>query len=183
VDNAVWNWVKSFLMDLDVLTDELERRQNEKAEANKPLYNRLAVVDRLLQNNQEQLERVLDLYISGKYSREILLEREMRLKKTVAALKQEQADLSAHLGVVTLTDEQIETVTEFAKRVGRGLEKADQDFAIRRSIIDVLNVQVVLVEENKKKVAYVSCELGEDVLPVVPNTIGGCCTPSQSDGQ
>ncbi|MBL7063762.1 MAG: hypothetical protein ISS49_06060 [Anaerolineae bacterium] len=98
VDAAVWDWVKSFLTDPAALAEGLKVEQAEREEANKPLRDRLAVVDDLLADNRRQLERALDLYLSGDFDKERLTERKTRLEKTIAALERKQAHLGGATG-------------------------------------------------------------------------------------
>jgi len=170
VDAAVWEWVKSFLTNPDTLAEGLRAEQEEREEVNQPLRDRLSVVDNLLDDNRRQLGRALDLYLSGDFSREILTERKERLQKTIQALERERVELAAQLEAQTLTDEQIETIVEFAQSITRGLEKADTDFEARRHIIELLDAQVTLAVEDGEKVVYVRCMLGEDVLPIAFNS-------------
>ena len=164
VDAAVWEWVKSFLADPVALQVGLEKHQTEQGEANTPLRERLEVVEDLMAENQAQLELLLDLYLSGDFPKEVLMERKIRLEATVKALEREQANLVAGLEAQALTQKQIKDVQEFAAKIAKGLGVADQDFARRRCIIELLDVQATLVVEDGKKVVYASCLLGEQVL-------------------
>jgi len=167
VDRAVWEWIKSFLTDPGALTEGLRQEQAECEEVNRPFRERLAVTDDLLDNNRRQLERALDLYLSGDFDKDILTERKTRLENTIDALEQERASLAVQLEAHTLTDEQVTTITEFAQTVARGLEKADEDFGARRRLIEMLDVQATLTVEDGQKVAYVRCMMGKDVLSIV----------------
>jgi hypothetical protein len=55
VDEAVWNWVRSFLVDPVALAEGLRAEQSEREKANKPLHDRLAVIDDLLEDSRSQL--------------------------------------------------------------------------------------------------------------------------------
>jgi len=171
VDAQVWDWVKSFLTDPAMLSEGLRAKQEEQAQANTPLQERLAVVDDLLADNRRQLERALDLYLSGDFDKEMLTERKARLEKVIEALESERAGLAAQLETQTFTDEQVQTVMEFAQGVARGLETADQDFEARRRVVEMLDVRATLAVEDGEKVAYVRCMLGDEALSVrQPNT-------------
>lgn len=137
-DATVWGWVKSFLTDPEALAEGLSAQKAEREEANKPLRDRLTVVDDLLADNRRQLERLLDLYLAGDFPREVLVERKERLQATIDALEREQADLAAHLETQILSDEQVQTITEFAEKVRGGLEIAEQDLKERRRLIELL---------------------------------------------
>lgn len=170
VDAAVWNWVKSFLTDPATLAEGLEAKQAEGEEANRPLRDRLDVVSDLLADNRRQLERALDLYLAGDFPREILTERKERLQATIDSLEREQADLAAQLEAQILTDEQVQTITEFAERAKGGLEVAERDFEKRRHLIELLDVRATLAVENGQKVAYAQCMMGGDTLSIAPMT-------------
>jgi len=171
VDAAVWDWVKSFLTDPALLNEGMRAKQEEQARANSPLQERLAVIDDLLADNRRQLERALDLYLSGDFDKEMLTERRGRLEKVIEALESERAGLAAQLETRTFTDEQVQTITEFAEGVARGLEAADQDFEARRRVVEMLDVRATLAVEDGEKVAYAQCMLGDEVLSVrQPNT-------------
>jgi len=190
VDTAVWDWVRDLLLNPEALRQNLEEQQAEQERANQPLRDRLAVIDDLLAENRRQLERLLDLYLSGDFSKEVLTERKARLEITITALDQERADLAITLEAQTLTDDRIVTIESFAREVSESLEVADQDFDARRHIIDLLDVRVTLAIEEGQKVAYVRClvdEAGLSIEPMntrvhdSPNLVwprrrpGGCC--------
>jgi len=107
VDAAVWEWVKSFLLDPAVLGRGLSEYQAERDRENAPIRERLKVVDDLLADNRAQLERLLDLYLSGEFPKEALTDRKIRLETTISALEKERAGLVAHLEARTLTADQI----------------------------------------------------------------------------
>jgi hypothetical protein len=82
----------------------------------------------------------------------------------------ELLDTANTLQKVALTDEQIQNIKEFRKRVTQGLQLIDCDFATKREIIELLEVQVTLKVENGKKVAYAQCYLGEKSLSIAAAT-------------
>jgi site-specific DNA recombinase len=131
VDAAVWEWVKSWLSNPEALREGLEEQRAEQERANKPLHDRLDVVDDLLSDNRRRLEKLLDLYLSGDFDKDVLTDRKARLETTIAALEKERADLAVFLES-QLSDEAIATLMDFARKVSGGLEIADQDFEARR---------------------------------------------------
>jgi site-specific DNA recombinase len=166
VDAAVWGWVKSFLTDPVMLTEGLQAEREEREQANAPLRNRLAVVDALLGDNQRQLERLLDLYLSGGFGKEMLAERKTRLETTIGALEGERAGLVAQLEARTLTGEQVQTIVDLAEQVRRKLPIADESFEARRRLIELLDVWMTLAVEDRERVVYARCMLGDGVLSI-----------------
>jgi hypothetical protein len=148
VDAAVWAWVQNLLIDPQVTLKGLHDEQVSREKINAPLRDRLVVVDDLIAENTCQLEKALDLYLSGDFPREVLTERKERLQSTIDALERERAELAAQLEAQTLTDEQIETIMQFTAKMGKGLDKADPDFEKRRRLIEELDVNVRLAAED-----------------------------------
>jgi site-specific DNA recombinase len=168
VDTAIWKWVKQFLTDPAALIEGLKDQQAELEGANNPLRERLAVIDSLLADHSRQLEKLLDLYLGSDFSKEMLVERKARLEDTIEALKRERAVLSAQLETRSITDEQVTTITEFARKVARGLEAADKDLDAQRRVIELLDVRATLGIEDGRNVVYIQCMIGEDALQVAP---------------
>jgi site-specific DNA recombinase len=166
VDAVVWKWVGAFLTDPSSLRVGLKEYQAEQDRANTPLRERLAIVEDLLADNQRQLERLLELYLTGGFPREVLLERKKRLEDTIGKLEKERNALVAQLETQTLTEEQVESLENFALRVAEGLEYASEDFEKRRRVIEMLDVRATLAVEGSEKVVYLQCVLGEDSLSV-----------------
>ena len=155
VDAAVWEKVKEWLQDAEVLEKSLEKVKAKLEQKNQPLLDHLAMVDDLLAENRRELEKLLDLYLSTNIKKEMFIDRQKRYETTIESLEKERADLMMTLESQALMDEQIKTIIDFAKKVASGLEGAEKDFETRRRIIDSLDVQVRLVVEDGLKVAYV----------------------------
>ena len=172
VDTVVWGWLVSFLTDPIALESDLWAHHQELEADNKPIRERLAVVDDLLANNQAQLERLLDLYLAGDFDKEMLTDRKARLEATITALEKEQGDLKAYLEARVLSIEQIHTIREFAAKTGENLEAMGDDFDAKRGLVEALDVGVTLVVEDGQQPIYVKCLLDEDVFLTSRTTQG-----------
>ena len=170
VDAAVWEWVRTLLSDPDEMTKGLKAYQEQWERENAPMHERLKVIDDILEKNRTQLERLLDLYLSGDFPKEVLTDRKSHLEGVVQALEQERRGLTSYLEAHTLTMEQIEGLRDFATEVRQGLEVADEDFQARRNIVETLDLRASLVVESGEKVVYIQCIVGEDSLQVVSTT-------------
>jgi len=168
VDAAVWGWIRSFLTDPTELAKGLDQCQAERERENAPIRSRLKVVNDLLAEDRETLDRLLDLYLSGDFSREALVDRKARLETTIAALDRERAGLVAQLEARTFTPKQIRSLQEFAANVARGLTLADVSFQTQRRIIEDLDVRVTLTIEDGQQVAHVSCLISDTVCVLSP---------------
>jgi site-specific DNA recombinase len=181
VDAAVWDWIRSNLVDPDELLDGLRTYQEECERENEPLRERLSVVDGLLSENRSQLQRLIDLYLSGEFPKEVLVERKNRLESTVNALEKEQENLTSSLEAHTLTEDQIQILQRLANRFSDGLDVAEERFELRRRIVEMLDVQVTLSFEDDQKIVYARCILDEERLSVVPSTTDSTYRSSHSN--
>jgi site-specific DNA recombinase len=153
VDETVWQWVKDIIQHPESLAEGLLNIQEETNRANQALLDRLSIVEAQLAETEVQLSRLLDLYLSGDFPKEILVERKTRLEETVANLRKEHADLSSHINTVMITDEQLAEIEGFCTGVRDGLDNAA--FEDKRRLFDLLDVRGTLAVENGEKVVYV----------------------------
>jgi site-specific DNA recombinase len=167
LDTAVWEWLQGFLLNPENLRDGLQAQQAAKEEANRPLRERLGLIETQLAEHRQQMDRLIDLYLAGGFPKDMLVERKARLERIITSLESEQVSLQAQLEEVSFTNEDIDTIEEFAAKVRIGLDNAD--YETRRRLIDLLDVQLTLNIEDGQRVAYIRCILGENLL-IVSNT-------------
>lgn len=170
VDTAVWNWIRAFLSDPAALVIGLRSAQAERSKENRPLRDRLEIVDQLLESNRRKLEKVLELYLSDKFPLDVLVARKDALQKTIDGLQRERTELAVRVESQTITTKQIQTIRQFGQRVALGLGKADQSFDARKRIVELLDVRARLSIEDGQKIVYAYCVLGEDELPIAPSS-------------
>lgn len=170
VDAAVWEWIRSFLSVPEELGNGLRQYQQELETEAAPIRERLRVVNDLVADNQTQVERLLDLYLAGNFPREMLEDRQERLEATIKALQKERLSLIAYLEMQTLTEDQVLSIQAFAAEVAEGLSAAEDDYKIKRRIIEELDVQATLAIEDGQKVVYARWLIEEfTTLPIAYN--------------
>ena len=174
VDAVIWGWIHDLLTNPTALTEGLHDKQADREQMSKPWRERLGLVDDLIADNQRQLAKLLDLYLTSDFSVDVLTERRTRLEATITALSQERAGLAARIDAQAITDEQIQTVVEFAQDMREGLKLAEDDFEARRQMVERLHLKVTLAVEDGKKVAHVECLAGKEDLPIVPIGTTSC---------
>ena len=156
-DNAVWQEIRAFLANPDKLIKGVEQYQKDQESENEPLRKRVVIIDELLEQKQEEINRLLDLYLSGEFERDMLNDHKQRLEKTIVDLGEERISLNAQMNQ-TLTRKQLAALRTFSEEIAEGLSEADEDFETRRRMLDYLGVRVSLALENKVQVATVVCE-------------------------
>jgi len=168
LDSQVWEWISGLLSNPDELQKGLDEYKNKQESELAPSRQKLVVLDDLLKENHLQLDRLLDLYLAGNFPKEALIERKSRLEETIEGLEREHVNTMARLDK-TVSAEQEQAIQEIATKISEGLVFASGNFAIRRQIIELLNVTAVLLIEDGQKIARVSCMLGGNVLELISN--------------
>ena len=162
VDPVVWDWITRLLTDPQVLEEGLSTRLTINEKESEPLQQRLSIAEDMLRDNQEQLTRLLDLYVAGDFPKDILVDRKRRLEESIKALEKERANIISMLEKRTLTPKQIKNIYGFAERIGKGLQLAETDPGYKREIIEALDVRAIFAVEHGQKVVYVQCVLDDE---------------------
>ena len=80
-----------------------------------------------------------------------------------------------------MTDDQVRTISEFAALLGDGIEEAEQDFQLRRQLIEALDVQATLCVEEGQQVVWVSCNpMGKNESCTLSSSTITCATRLQA---
>lgn len=182
LDHAVWEWIRGILNENNNLEENLDLYRKRQEEIHRPLTERLQIINDLIQNNEIQLTRLLDLYLAGSFPADILEERKIRIEQALSGLREEQQRIESQLAQV-FDESHVSSILEFAQSIRAELSEADRDFRARRKIIQMLNVTGRAVIEDGKKVVYFDCVLGDNLVEL-PNRYsdayshcrGSCCT-------
>jgi site-specific DNA recombinase len=169
-DAILWQWIKDLLEDEEAMARAIAGYKAELEKGAGPIRERLAVVNALIADNQHELERLLDLYLSGEFPKRMLVERKSRLELTIGALGRERGNLIVQLENKTLTDEQILTIQGFTAKLRERLPLADRNFEARRGVIESLRTEGRLILKDGKKWMKVKCLVGEGMLQVEPTS-------------
>jgi hypothetical protein len=168
VDEIAWGWVRQLLLDPQAIGEGLAAYKREQEISAGPVTLHISTIEGLLIEKRESLQRLLDLYLSGEFHKEMLIEKKADLEKTIAELEKERAALLANLKAQNITDEQEQTLIDFTRKIGKGLETADANFQTRRGIIEALGVEAALAFEDRQKTMRVKCILGENYYVLSP---------------
>ena len=166
VDKIVWKWVKDLLTKPGVLEHGLVEYQEGREKFCAPIRDRLIVLQDLWQDSKTQLDRVLDLYISGQVQRELLIDKKQQLESTLSALEKERDELNLNLESEALSEYEIQQIVDFAAQIAEGLGPGDESFEDRRRIIELLDVRASFIVEDNQKYVDVWCFLGRNKLSI-----------------
>jgi site-specific DNA recombinase len=160
IDTIAWEWIKEILGDQENLGENLRAYQEQRDELVQPLRARLDLVSGLMKESQTKLDRLIDLYLNGDFERDILEERKARIEAGLAGLEGEQARLLAQVQETEFSTERIQSIVEYAKIIGAGIEAADESFDKRLPLVEALNMTGELDLVNGDKWVTLHCVLG-----------------------
>lgn len=134
---------------------------------------RIKVIEGMIAENGEKLDRLIDLYLSGAVAKELLADRQQRLENNIAVLTKEREELVAQMKHRTLTSEEIQSIRELAERTAKGLSAIDgcDDLESRKCIIDALDVTALVEVDGETRIANLKCILAETRLPITDKQI------------
>lgn len=166
IDTLVWLWLKNFLANPEALEsgflDFITRYNSESS----PLVERIAIVKNLLSENRQQLQKVLDLYIDGKFSRDILTKRKKKFEGKIFELASELGRLTERMEYWSTKSEKIENIKDFICEINGLMNEADTNFPYRRRIIEYLDVQAAIARQHEGVKVKITFEFGEVVLTI-----------------
>lgn len=165
VDNAIWQWVSETMQNPEKVISGLRGSQAETERANSALQERFAVIESRLTETEAQLAKLIDLYLTSDFPKELLTERKTNLEKIIEDLGKEREELAAHLNTTVITDEQVTLIETYCAELREGLEGAT--FEDKRRYFDLLDVRAKLAIENNEKVAYITCKIGSSRVSLV----------------
>ena len=164
VDNAVWSWVKSLLLDKENLAKALAEYQAQQLSQYAPRI-------RLIESNKTKLnelivrkERLIEAYTTGVIGLDDLATQKVGLDEEIALLENGITMIEAELSPKILSEEEISQIHQFSDRIAEGISIADNDFLTRRNVIELLQIQTELGVADGEKYVKVRCVLGENQL-------------------
>ncbi len=167
VDDKIWEWVRSFFENEELLEAGIKRYRERNESETGPLKERLKVIDDLIKQHEKELSRLQRDYKAmkdsvAKRTKALLLNDIEEQEKTLDSLESQRNSVLAALEEAILSEKDLQAIRDYAAEVRAGLDIANASFPERRWLIEKLNVTVTLTVEDGQKIAYVQCVLGED---------------------
>lgn len=98
MEEIVWGWLKTLLSDPEALQEGLDARIAETEQKINPFRERLSVIENLMDQNKNELERALELYLSNQFPKEMLISRKNELETALQSLEREKIKLKDKIG-------------------------------------------------------------------------------------
>lgn len=160
VDQAIWQWVRSYLADPQLLRTGLRELSQLREYNSAPILEKIEIKTHLLEESRQELQRIADLYIDGTFTKQELMLRSRKLQTKIATLSSELLELREqleHWRTLTLNlDDTLKTCTEISIK----LNEAQISFLQQRKIIDSLEVKATLLSNTSEQLANITHLLG-----------------------
>ena len=172
VDAITWDWVMKLICDPEGVKAGWERYQTKIEDETAPARRQLAIVENGIGKHTEQLNKLLDLYLSDTIGKEMLLERQARLKGMIDSLHSQRDKLQARLQGRAVSEAEIQSIQTFAAELAERLDVGgyEGDIERMRQVLDVLDVRATLAFEDGERVLYLTCRLDSDRFVVKQTT-------------
>jgi site-specific DNA recombinase len=165
IDPVAWAWVLDILADETLLKEKLALHLEQQEALNRPLQARLAATQDSIEAEDQKLEKLLDLYLSGDYTRELLDQSKERIEKTLSQLREQARRLTARLEQ-NFTQDQADAILALAAAIREELDGAD--FEAKRRLVDTLDLQAEMAKDKEDDTIRVelTCKVGEMCVTV-----------------
>ncbi len=164
VDAAVWAWMETSLLDEDALRAGYTKMQAQSAAEIQVLEEQRMVLAEQYEQTRQQLERLLDLYLSGAFDKSILSQRKETLQRALDTLQQELEAVDQRLLGAIPDQHDLEALLNFVGGIKRSLSTLS--FEQRRRLVEILNVQATLTVEEGKRIAHVISRVDRARIPI-----------------
>lgn len=167
-DAAIWAEIGNRLLDPDNLIKGMKERQAAAERELSPLTDQLHWVEGELVQAEARIERAMELYLDGDYPKEWLDDRIAKERRGKAGHERARRDLLGRIEAGRISDDDIETVETFARRVADSIK--DATFEDRRRIVEMLRLRGrVQVKDGEQIIAGSWIIPGDELIVNVTN--------------
>jgi chromosome segregation ATPase len=165
VDREAWKLLRGLLADPNLLNEAFE--QMESTSGLEHLRMQLEREDQEMEHLRGRLDRLLDLYLDGEHTLELMHSRQRKLEAQIAQVQGRRTEVAARLESHEEQSRRIASLQEYIGTIQVGLDRADKDLGRRKWIVDALNVTIRLGMRDEMRTAV----LYLDDIPVGSFTI------------
>ncbi|MBM3130604.1 MAG: hypothetical protein FJ009_18490 [Chloroflexi bacterium] len=160
IEADIWDEIRELFQDLDKLWNELKAAQRSADEQLQSLRDKLEITDDFIRHEETEAAKIaaaLPDTEKGSTARKLMLEKDKAISARLADLSRQREKIIKQIGEGRITDECIETIMDFARKVRRGISKAENNFQAKRRMIEALKVDVT-VTPGKYHLKTIICE-------------------------
>lgn len=164
VDTAVWSWIVTTLLDEKAIRDGFNQMKEQSASEIEVLETQRIALATQCEETRRQLERLLDLYLSGSFDKSMLEQRKGTLQKALHSLEEELCVVDSQLLNQTANSGDLEALLMFAQQIK--LAVSELTFEQRRHLVEILDVRATIAVEEGIRVVYVESRIDRARLPI-----------------
>lgn len=157
IDSIAWEWIKELLSAPDKLRKGLYAYKLQQDELTKPLRNRLTLVEKMIQEEQDKRKRILDVYMEGHITKDEFVTYQQKYDQVIAGLTGQRAEILSHLQEQDFDEDRIQTILEFSQAIQEEFDDAREDFETKRYYIELFEVTGEVAFEDNERVIYLHC--------------------------
>src|SRR5262249_5004596 len=130
----------------------------EEEEVNAPLRERVAIMERLIKEDEAKETRLLDLYLAGEFDKTILNARKQEIQGRLSTLRREKNQLLVILQTKVMYEATEAGILEYAGAMRKGLGEAELYFEQKRALMLDSDMRIFLgVNEGKQTITPGAC--------------------------
>ena len=143
IEFDVWREIEELFSDLDRLWDDLKKAQQAELTAQDPQRDELETVETLIKHADREVTEIATALpkANGRVA-EVLQEKMKEANARYESLTKRRDEIQSKMGARKLTDEVLTGIMEYARKVRRGIAKAD--YFTKRRILESLGVKVTI---------------------------------------
>ena len=177
IEADIWDEIKELFKDLKKLWSDLKAAQQNADDQLKPFRDKLQITDDFIKQTQDEVARIAralenadkdgDVYKSVKKD-------EKEVNARMVDLKAQREKYIKELAKGGVSDKRIETIMGFARKVQRGIKKAEKSFQAKRRMLEALGVLVTVTPGKYHLQTIVGTKdgeisrMGRDGVRIVP---------------
>lgn len=167
-DPKIWAYIKSLLLDPEVLEQKLNEYIDHRAGDVGHLQLEFEQLDASVAKKNGRLSRLLELYLEGDIDKGIYQEQKRQLELSIGEIKARRQEVGEKIAANTLTEDRKALIHYYAEKVREGLRLVDdeENFEVKRQIMNILDVRVTFEARGEDRIAHVSCVLEEDAQTI-----------------
>jgi len=168
LDSDVWSWFSELLQNPEQTVQALEERDAIQAQQQEPLRNRLALIEKQLEQHKKGIARLVRNLAALEADDDDTTERTFqdeiaRLQRLKADLERERDEMLLRLQR-TFAPEHQQRLADYLRVVAKRTYNAT--YEQKRDLFVLFDLQVEITHEGDLQVAYVTCDLGKTCIEI-----------------
>jgi site-specific DNA recombinase len=158
IEADIWNEIKGLFQNLDELRDNLKAAQQNEEDTLAPIREKLQITENFIRQAERDATKIAAALPDAERGGAVykaLKKDETEVNARLDSLFKQREKLIEQLGARKLTDDAVDTIMTFARKVREGIGSATLDD--KRRMLESLDVQVIVTPGRY----HIKCLLGE----------------------